>query len=78
MEQLIKLTPIGHGALYLRIPAAFRNANKLKRGDFVIVDFSQFKIVRAEEAEKLAEEAVVVTEEVSVTAAEEDSVVAAE
>jgi bifunctional DNA-binding transcriptional regulator/antitoxin component of YhaV-PrlF toxin-antitoxin module len=64
----IKLIKVGT-TLYLRIPAAFRNAHKLKRGDYVIVDFSQFKIVRAEEVEKQAEEVIVVAEEETIIAA---------
>jgi antitoxin component of MazEF toxin-antitoxin module len=41
------------GSLDIRFPATFVRANDLKVGDYVIVDMSRLKILRAEDFELL-------------------------
>jgi hypothetical protein len=64
MAKPVKLIRVGT-TLYLRIPAGFRNANKLRAGDYMIADLSQVRIIRQEQVEQLVSE-----EPASVVAAE--------
>lgn len=44
------------GSLDVRLTAAFVRANKLKAGDYVIIDMTKVRVVRAEDFELLGRE----------------------
>jgi hypothetical protein len=44
----VKIMRIGEYSHYLRLPQEFMKANNLRAGDSLIPDFTNFKIIRAE------------------------------
>jgi hypothetical protein len=53
----LKIKKVG-GSLDVRLPREFIRANKLEPGDYVLLDFSKFKILKAEDFALLGREPV--------------------